>query len=412
MSETAPPNDRPSQANAAATARTASQPAPEAASPAHPDPAHPGAAPQPDTETQAEARATGLAGLRRVTWWAIGVAVVLFLYFIVADRTTPFAGDARVQAFILRVAPEVNGRVLSVAVSDNQIVEAGDTLFELDRTPFELAVAQAQARLDQAGQSVGASTASIDSAQARLEQARAHEINVRAQSARIIELVDRGIYAEARRDDAVSAMEQSEAAVEAAEAELEEAKEALGPQGADNPQIQEALAALDDARYDLSRTQLISPAQGVVTNLQLTVGQTVNPGHPAMTFISADDVWVLASLRENSLHVVEAGQRAELVLDIFPGRVYPAVVRSKGWGIAGDRVDATTGLPTSSSPSSWLTDPQRFPVLLEFDPENRPPQGIRYGSRVSVIIYSDESRIMRTIAWARIRLIAWLTYIS
>ena len=364
-----------------------------------------------DQASEAEARATGLAGLRRLTWWAIGIAVVFFIYFVAADRTTPFAGDARVQAFIIRVAPEVSGRVKSVPVTDNQIVEAGDTLLELDPTPFEIAVSQAQARLDQAGQSVGASTASVDTAQAQLEEARANELNVRAQSARILELVDRGIYAEARRDEAVSALDRAEAAVEGAESELEKAKEALGPEGADNPQIQDALAALDDARYDLSRTKVSTPARGVVSNLQLTVGQTVNTGQAVMTFISAEDVWIRATLRENSLSVIEPGQRAEIVLDTFPGKVFSAEVRSKSWGIAGETVDPTTGLPKSTEQSSWLTDPQRFPVILQFDEADR-PQGVRYGSRVAVIVYSDDSVIMNTIAWARIRLIAWLTYVS
>lgn len=366
----------------------------------------------PNNDTgDAEARATGLAGLRKLTWWAIGIAGVFFVYFIIADRTTPFAGDARIHAFILRVAPEVSGRVRSVPVADNQIVETGDLLFELDPTPFEIAVAQAQARLDQAGQSVGASTASVDTAQAQLEEARANEINVRAQSARILELVDRGIYAEARRDEAVSAIERAEAAVEAAESELQKAKEALGPEGAENPQIQEALAALNDARYDLARRKLVTPSSGVVTNLQLAVGQTVNTGQPVMTFISADNVWIQASLRENSLNVVEPGQRAEIVLDTFPGQVFPARVGSKSWGIAGDSVDQATGLPKSTAQTSWLTDPQRFPVILEFD-ENDRPRGVRYGSRVAVIVYSDNSAIMNAIAWARIRLIAWLTYVS
>ena len=364
-----------------------------------------------EDQNEAEARATGLAGLRRVTWWAIGIAVSLFGYFIVADRTTPFAGDARVQAFIVRVAPEVSGRVRSVPVSDNQIVEQGETLFELDPTPFEIAVAQAQAKLDQAGQSVGASTASVDTAQARLDEARANAINVQAQSDRVLDLVEKGIYAEARRDGAVSAVERAEAAVEAAEAELEKAKETLGPEGSDNPQIQEALAALNDARYNLSRTKFVTPLRGVVTNLQLEVGQTVNAGQAVMTFISAEDVWILASLRENSLSIVEAGHRAEVVLDTMPGKVFPAFVRSKGWGIAGENVDPNSGLPKSTQQSSWLTDPQRFPVILQFDETSR-PQSMRFGSRAAVIVYSGNNRIMNAIAWARIRLISWLTFVS
>lgn len=364
------------------------------------------------SEDSAESGGGGaLAGLRRLTWIAIGIAVVLFAYYVIADRTTPFSGDARVQAFILRVAPEVSGHVARVAVSDNQIVESGDVLFEIDRTPYEIAERQAQARLDSAGQSVGASTASVDVAQAKLEEARAAEANVRAQSARVLDLVKKGIYAKAREDEAVAAIDSARAAVESAEADLQRAEEELGPEGGDNPEIRDALSSLEAARYDLSRTQIIAPSRGVVTNLQLAIGQTVNIGQQVMTFISGEDVWLQGSMRENSLGVLEPGQRAEVVLDTLPGQVYTASVRSVGWGVGEGNIDPATGLPKSTSETGWLTDPQRFPVQLVFDNERR-PQGVRYGSRAAVIVYSGGNPIMDAIAWARIRLIAWITYVS
>lgn len=364
-----------------------------------------------DEDSAESSGKSALAGLRRLTWIAIGIAVVLFAYFVIADRTTPFSGDARVQAFVLRVAPEVSGRVARVAVSDNQVVEVGDVLFEIDRTPYEISERQAQARLDSAGQSVGASTASVDVAQAKLEEARAAEANVRAQSARVLELVQKGIYAKAREDEAIAAIDSAKAAVESAQADLERSREELGPEGGDNPEIRDALSSLESARYDLSRTQIVAPSRGVVTNLQLATGQTVGVGQQVMTFISAEDVWLLGSLRENSLGVLEQGQRAEVVLDTLPGQVFPASVQSIGWGVGGSNVDPATGLPKSTSESGWLTDPQRFPVQLVFDSE-RLPTGARYGSRAAVIVYSGGSSIMDAIAWARIRLIAWLTYVS
>lgn len=191
------------------------------------------AAANDETKTRKPGR-DGMAGLRRATAWALGAAVLLFLYFVAADRTTPFAGDARVQAFVLRVAPEVGGRVVRVGVTDNAVVDGGAELFTIDTEPYELAVAQAQARLDQAGQAVGADTASVDAAAARVEQARAAEQNVRAQTARILELVAKGVYAKAREDDAIAAIDEAAAAVATAEADLVSAKEALGPQGAKN----------------------------------------------------------------------------------------------------------------------------------------------------------------------------------
>lgn len=370
-----------------------------------------GEAPAPG-ESQDQKRPSGdLSGLRRVTLIAVAIAAVVFVYFVIADRTTPFAGDAQVRAFVLRVAPEVNGRVEAVGVTDNMIVEQGVELFQLDRTPFDIAVRESEARLQQAGQGVGASTAEVEAAQARLDEARAAAANVRVQSERVLELVRRGVYPKAREDDAIAAIDEANAAVESAEAELRRAEQELGPEGQDNPQIREAVAALDQARYDLSRTRVVAPALGVVTNLQLAGGQVVVAGQPAMTFISAEDVWLLASLRENSLGVLEPGQSAEVVLDSFPGQVFEAKVGSIGWGVASSDVDPATGLPETTNEAGWLTDPQRFPVNLLFDKE-RAPKGARYGSRAAVIIYSGDNAIMNVIAWLRIRLIALLTYVS
>ncbi|SFJ22456.1 HlyD family secretion protein [Albimonas pacifica] len=379
--------------------------------PAGPQESSTGATTGPDAAPGAGGARDGLAGLRRATLWALGVAVLLFVYYVIADRTTPFSGDARVQAFVLRVAPEVTGHVARVGVVDNEVVEAGDELFAIDPEPFQIAVDQAQARLEQAGQAVGANTAAVDAAQAQLERARANAANVRAQTERVLELVRKGVYAQAREDDAVAAIDESEAAVSAAAADLRRAQEQLGPEGENNPAVQEALAALETARYNLARTAMTAPARGVVTNLQLAVGQTVTAGAASMTFISAEDIWLRAAMRENSLGVLSQGQSAEVVLDALPGQVFRATVRSVGWGVAGEAVDPATGLPQSTVAQGWLTDPQRFPVILSFEMEQL-PRGARYSSRAAVIVYAGDNPVMDAIAWARIRLIALLTYVS
>jgi multidrug resistance efflux pump len=122
--------------------------------------------------------------MRRLTLGAVGLAILVFAYFVLADRYTPFAPDARVQAYVLNMAPEVSGRVSAVAVSDNVVVEQGDLLFRIEQTPYQLAVEKAQARLDQVGQEIGASTAAVDAAQARVHEAQAAVANVEAQTAR------------------------------------------------------------------------------------------------------------------------------------------------------------------------------------------------------------------------------------
>jgi len=351
--------------------------------------------------------------VRRWTLITLVLCIVLFGWTLVADRLTPYTSDASVRAFVVRIAPEVSGKVIEVAVRDNQIARTGDLLFRIDPTPFRIAVERAEAKLVAAGQSIGASTAAVDAAQAQLVQEIAQRDNVRQQAARIFELVRGGIYPPARGDQARSQLETAEAQVQRAEASLEQARQALGPQGAENPQIREALAALEQARLDLTRTTLLAPGDGVVSNLQLNIGQYAGAGQPALTFLDARLVWLHAFLRENNLEHIKPGTPAEVVLDVLPGRVLPALVESVGWGVGEGDVDTTTGLPkTRQSSSGWFAPAQRFPVQLTFETAGEPPRGVRYNARASVILYTGEHSVANALAWLWIRLIAGLTYVS
>ena len=296
---------------------------------------------------------------------------------------------------------------------DNQIARTGDLLYRIDPTPFGLAVERAEAKLAAAGQAVGVSTAAVDAAQAQLVEQIAERNNVREQAARVFELVRLGVYPVARSDQARSLLDAAEAQVQQAQASLEQARQALGPQGSDNPQIREALAALEQARLDLTHTVLHSPGDGLVSNLQLSIGQFAAAGQPSLTFLDSRLVWLTAFLRENSLEYVEPGVRAEVALDVLPGRVLPARVSSLGWGVGEDDTDPTTGLPKAHQGSGgWLAPAQRIPVQLAFDTADRPPSGVRYNARASVILYTGRHPVANALAWFWIRVISVLTFVS
>jgi len=350
--------------------------------------------------------------LRRWTLGTLVLGILLFGCTLVADRLTPYTSDASVRSFIVRTRPEIAGKVIEVGVRDNQIVRAGDLLYRIDPTPFHIAVERAEAKLAAAGQAVGASTAAVDAAQAQLVEEIART-NVREQAARVFELVRVGVYPRARSDQAQSQLQEAEAQVERAQAKLEQARQELGPQGADNPQIREALAALEQARLDLARTTLRAPGDGVVSNLQLSNGQFATVGQPALTFLDTRLVWLQAFLRENSLEYVAPGARAEVALDVLPGRVLPARVESIGWGVGEGDIDSVTGLPkTRQGGGGWLAAAQRFPVQLAFETAGGPPNGVRYNARASVIVYTGDNPIANALGWFWIRLIAVLTYVS
>ncbi len=349
--------------------------------------------------------------VRRATLIVLLTCVALFTYSIIADRLTPYTDQARIQAYIVRVAPDVNGRVEKVNVIDNQIARTGDVLFEIDRERYEIAVETAKAQLAAAGQSVGASTAALASAEARLAEAEAKLTNTQEQTARIFEMVKKGIYAKARGDQATAGLDAAIADGDRAKADVEQARQNLGPQGADNPTIRQAEAALRTAARNLIDTTLRAPADGVVTNLQLAPGQFAAAGQAVLTFIDADAIWIECEFRENNLEHMKVGDMADIVLDIRPGRTYRGTVDSIGWGVNSREVDPVTGLPIFKEQTGWIRDAQRFAVRVQFDPESR-PKGIRLGSQASVVVYTGQSSITDTIGRLWIVAIAYLSYLG
>jgi multidrug resistance efflux pump len=132
-----------------------------------------------------------------------------------------------------------------------------------------------------------------------------------------------------------------------------------------------------------------------------------------MTFIDVRDYWISAEFRENNLGTMEPGDRAEVVFDVLPGRVFRATVANIGWGVA--RIGQTGpggALPTIRNQSGWVRDPQRFLVRLDVLPDDIPPGTVRYNSQVNVIVYASDNPVTSAIGWLWIRLVSILTYVT
>ena len=348
-------------------------------------------------------------------WTVIVGAVLLGLLVlqIASDRTAPVTSIGTAEGLVLPISSRVSGELLRVTVSDNETVEAGTLLAEIDPTPFELAVEAAEAELAQVGQSIGASTADVAAAQARLAETQAVLTNARAQAERTLELVKRGVTPAAQGDEARADVASGEASVAAAEAELRSAEEALGPAGVDNPQLRAAQSALETAQFDLTQTQIVAPTRGRVTNFSLGPGQTATAGQPILTMIDLQGGWIVAWFRENQLGNIRAGDRAALVLDVMPGRVLPARVVSFGGGI--DTVNQAAppgGLVQTPPQNSWMSEPQRFAVRLDFDPPDSLPRGVvRLGSQATVMVYTEEAPWLRPVWGLLIRIRALISYV-
>lgn len=349
--------------------------------------------------------------VRSITLALLVLGLCFFAYSLVADRLTPYTDQATVQAYVVRVAPDVGGRVTSVNVLDNQIARANEVLFAIDPERYQIAVDIAEAKLATAGQNIGASTAALAAAEARLAEADANFINMREQAGRVFELVKKGHYSKAKGDQAQAGLDTAIADVDRAKADIEQARQNLGPQGADNPQIRQAQAELRNAQRDLKDTVVRAPSDGVVTNLQLTSGQFVGAGQAVMTFIDADAIWIESEFRENNIENLAVGSPVDIVLDIRPGRIYPGKIESVGWGVSARTIDPATGLPTIRNDSGWVREAQRFAVRIQFDPESRPKK-ILLGSQANIVVYTGQSSITDAIGRLWILMVAYLSYLG
>jgi multidrug resistance efflux pump len=348
--------------------------------------------------------------VRRLVRRVAFLCAALFVWYVAADRFTPYTDQARVDGYVVPIVPEVSGRVIEVAVKINQPVDAGQLLLRIDPRDYQLAVDAAEADLERAGQDIGTGTADIAAAQARLADAKAQLANERVQADRRITLEGLGVASKTEADRARAMLSRAEARLGTAEADLEKAIENLGDDGSNNTGVRAAMAVLEKARDDLASTAIYAPSTGGITNVELGVGQYATAGQPIMTFISAADAWVVAHLRENSLGNLDAGDEAEIVLDVAPGRVFKGRVASIGYGVETDSRNQLGTLPTVNTQSGWLRDPQRFPVIIRFaDEETR---GLRRaGGQADVVIYAGTNYLMNPLAWLWIRFVGILSFV-
>lgn len=349
--------------------------------------------------------------VRRWTLILLVTALVLFIYYLLADRLTPFTSQARVHALVVPIASEVSGTVTEVRVTSNQPVSKGEVLFEIDPTQYQLALAGAEANLESARQATGASAASVTAAEAAVlaAQASLEQAESDANRLRNIKRQDPGAISERRVESAESALDVARQQVAASQANLEQARQAYGAAGDANARILQARSALDQAQVNLGHTRVLAPTDGVVTDVRVDRGNFAGAGAPQMTFISTGTVWVQADLTENNLGHVDVGDEAALIFDVYPGSVFKGRVREMGFGVAVDSAPLGS-LPTIQNDRSWLRSAQRFPVLVEFEMSEEDRRRLRVGAQVSVIVYAGDEGILRLIGGFFMRLASWLSY--
>jgi multidrug resistance efflux pump len=353
---------------------------------------------------------TTLSSARAWVLFILLVILVIIAYYVVSDRDTPFTTDAYAQAYVIQVAPRIEGQVVRVCVTENQAVTKGDLMFEIDPRPFADQVSLLEARRVAAIQEV----AQMDS---ELKAAKADDARLAAEEAyaRTVQEQETAIYRQHATTDrkyveAVQRYKAAKAALELSRAKVSKAEQALAARiGAKHAVVVEAEAQLALARLNLDWTRVYAPANGYVTNVQLCAGSYIRTGTPVLTCIDSDQWWIVANLREGSLEKVRPGQRVGLTLNTYPGRIFSATVDTIGWGVNEGQGLPSGALPAIGEPANWIRLAQRFQVRIS--PQLPSDCPLRVGATASVAIYTREGYWLNRVTHTVQRIAATLEYL-
>ena len=370
----------------------------------------------------------------------IAVVVLLVVGFFVYRHLSSYEStdDAQVDGHVNSISTRIAGHVIKLNVADNQYVDAGTVLVELDPADYQVAYERAKADYDSAQAAASAagidvpitsiSTSSqvsstqadvagaragiaaakqqVEAARAQLQQAEANNVKAQNDLLRYKQLVEKQEISQQQYDVAVAAARASAAAVDAARALVDSAQaqimqaqaklaqaEASSRNAQTAPQqmqitrskavsaladAQRKKADLDQAQLNLLYTKIVAPVAGAVSDRTVEVGQNVSPGQELMKIIPLSDVWITANFKETQLREMKVGQPVTIEVDAN-GRTYKGKVDS----IAGASGARFSLLPPENATGNYVKVVQRIPVKIVLNPGENSDRSLRPGMSVT-----------------------------
>jgi len=369
------------------------------------------------------------------------VGFFLWRYFGSYESTD----DAQIDGHVNSISARVSGHVIKLNVQDNQYVEAGTVLAEIDPTDYQVAVERAQADYNDAKATADAASVDVpitsvnttsqlsaadadvqstqagikaarqqyEAAKANLQLAQANDVKAQNDLARYKQLVDKQEISQQQYDQAVAAAKGSAAAVAAAranadavqsqvtqaesrlaQAQANQRSAGTGPKqlAMTRARAQSAEAAalrkkadLDQALLNLRYTKISAPVTGIVSNRTVEVGQNVQTGQELMKMIPLEDIWVTANLKETQLREMKAGQKVTIYVDATDSK-YKGHVDS----IAGASGARFSLLPPENATGNYVKVVQRIPVKIVFEPGETKEHKLRPGMSVEPKVWIRE----------------------
>ncbi len=281
------------------------------------------------------------------------------LYF-----ANPRTDDAYVHANTAALAAHVSGQIVRLPIRDNQRVNKGDLLFEVDPRPYKLALDAARTKLNLTEIEIKTLQDTINSAAAQLTERKVAAANAKQYLDRIVPLREHDFVTDNEVVEARNTLKGAEAGVLSASSELRKAQDALGMLGDVNQRLRAAQEAVEDAQLNSDYCMVRAPFDGYVTNLNISEGQYANIGQPVLTLVDDRNWYVLAYFREDLLDRIRPGMRADVSLLSYPGRRFQGDVEGIGWGLFQENGATVGGLPNVEETLNWVRLNQRFPVRI------------------------------------------------
>ncbi len=365
---------------------------------------------------------------------ALLVVLVLVWRYLSSYESTD---DAQIDGHLTSVSARVSGHVEKLLIQDNQFVNAGTPLLEIDPKDYQVALERARANyadavaaakgaqvnvpitsistggqmstaeadVNSARAGISVARQQLDAARAQVQQAEANDIKAQTDLARYQQLVEKQEISRQQYDQAVAVAKASDAGVQAAHAnasaadhqvtmaqsKLAQAEANLrtantGPQQiavsrsraeAAEAMVARSKAEVDQAELELGYTTVVAPFSGVVSNRTVEPGQNVQPGQELMKIVSLDDIWVIANFKETQLREMHPGQSVTVSVDAYD-RDFKAKIES----IAGASGARFSLLPPENATGNYVKVVQRIPVKITLDPDATKQHVLRPGMSV------------------------------
>ncbi|WP_123711051.1 HlyD family secretion protein [Sinobacterium caligoides] len=330
------------------------------------------------------------------------------LFLISSDNIAPFTTQATFHRGIVNIAPEVSGVITEVSAHNGQIVNAGDTLFSIDKHQYKIRVSEAKAALDQVLEANAALSQELLTAQQTLNQCQLSAKSRHLKQQRIASLYHKHLISQQHYDDANIAAEEASSAVASARANIARITAKLPHDSSDhtNAAMAIAMGRLNNALLDLQHTDITATSNGVVSNLQLQAGSYARAGERSLFLVNNKHCWLAADFNEKGINQLTVGKRVHVAFDALPGDVIEGSIKSIDRAV-NDPSSPNNQLAFVTNDNRWIREQQKVRVRIELD---NVPSNLISGARASVIVNTNNP-LMSIVSDSWIQLVSTLRYV-